>query len=146
MSAPASSKCVAKLCLRVWGVTFFFIPAFLAAYYLLNCSFIMSFTSFRNQTIQSFWFHTWIKLFQLPWRKLLFLFSPLVCLMCIKSLSKSISSATQISYLTQTQTSVVKQSQNNFVFYVSCNFEKLFELLFFLLRTTGNFLFWFCQW
>jgi len=28
MSAPDSSRCVAKLCRRVCGVTFFFIPTF----------------------------------------------------------------------------------------------------------------------
>lgn len=32
-SAPCFSKSVAKLCLGVWGVTFFFIPAFLAAFF-----------------------------------------------------------------------------------------------------------------
>ena len=58
-SIPCSSRCVAKLCLSVCGDTFFFIPAFFAAFfaaYELAIIHIYALATHCNKQVKTFMF------------------------------------------------------------------------------------------
>src|SRR3989344_8118661 len=94
ISAPDSNKWVAKLCLSVWGVTFFLIPTFFEADFMICwIVLLLYFFSLWETKIGPSFFVSYILNTSISflWRKITLSLSPFAVFRWIISLSKSIS-------------------------------------------------------